>query len=129
MPQNQTQDATSRLEAAERRLFAACGVQVSSFRVGLSDPQVGVRVLEAGDGPPVLLVHGSGMTASTWAPLMAELPGRRLLAVDLPGFGLSDPFDYSGRSLRGHAVAQLSSLLDALELRRVPVVGTSLGAM
>jgi pimeloyl-ACP methyl ester carboxylesterase len=88
-----------------------------------------VRVLEVGDGPPVILVHGSGMSASTWAPLMAHLPDHRLIALDLPGFGLSDPYDYGGRSLREHAVAQLTSLLDALELQRAPVVGTSLGGM
>jgi pimeloyl-ACP methyl ester carboxylesterase len=88
-----------------------------------------VRVLEVGEGPPLLLVHGSGMSASTWAPLMAHLEGHRLIALDLPGFGLSDPLDYGGRSLREHAVAQLTSLLDALGLERVPVVGTSLGGM
>jgi pimeloyl-ACP methyl ester carboxylesterase len=69
------------------------------------------------------------MSASTWAPLMPHLGSYRLIAFDLPGFGLSDPFDYSGRPLREHAVAQLTSLLDALGLDRVPVVGTSLGGM
>jgi pimeloyl-ACP methyl ester carboxylesterase len=67
------------------------------------------------------------MSASTWAPLMPALGSRRLIAFDLPGFGLSDAFDYSGRSLREHAVAQLTSLLDALGLEQVPIVGTSLG--
>ncbi|HUA10944.1 MAG TPA: alpha/beta hydrolase [Solirubrobacteraceae bacterium] len=98
-------------------------------RVQLADPPVAVRVLEAGDGPPVLLVHGSGMSASTWAPLMPYLEGHRVIAFDIPGFGLSDAFDYSGRSLHSHAVAQLSSLLDALALERVPIIGTSLGGM
>jgi pimeloyl-ACP methyl ester carboxylesterase len=116
-------------EQAERRLFAACGVQVASRRVRLADPPVEVRVLEAGDGPPLLLVHGSGMSASTWAPLMPYLGTHRLIAFDLPGFGLSDPFDYSHRLLREHAVAQLTSLLDALGIERVPIVGTSLGGM
>ena len=116
-------------EQAERRLFAACGVQVASRRVRLADPPVAVRVLEAGDGPPLVLVHGSGMSASTWAPLMPYLGHHRLIAFDLPGFGLSDAFDYSGRPLRSHAVAQLTSLLDALDLERVPIVGTSLGGM
>jgi pimeloyl-ACP methyl ester carboxylesterase len=60
---------------------------------------------------------------------MPHLAGHRLIAVDLPGFGLSDPLDYGGRSLREHAVAQLSSLLDALGLERAAVVGTSLGGM
>ena len=116
-------------EQAERRLFAACGVQVASRRVRLADPPVAVRVLEAGDGPPLVLVHGSGMSASTWAPLMPYLGRHRLIAFDLPGFGLSDAFDYGGRPLRSHAVAQLTSLLDALDLERVPIVGTSLGGM
>ena len=129
MPQRASDHATVAFEQAERRLFAACGVQVASRRVRLADPPVAVRVLEAGDGPPLVLVHGSGMSASTWAPLMPYLGTRRLIAFDLPGFGLSDAFDYSGRPLRAHAVAQLTSLLDALGLERVPIVGTSLGGM
>ena len=116
-------------ERAERRLFAACGVQATSRRVILADPLVAVRVLEAGEGPPLVLVHGSGMSASTWAPLMPYLGSYRLIGFDLPGFGLSDAFDYGGRLLRAHAVAQLTSLLDALDLERVPIVGTSLGGM
>src|SRR5436309_6515057 len=116
-------------EQAERRLFAACGVQVASRRLSLADPPVAMRVLEAGDGPPLVLVHGSGMNASTWAPLMPYLGPHRLIAFDLPGFGLSDAFDYSGRPLRSHAVAQLTSLLDALGLEQAPIVGTSLGGM
>jgi pimeloyl-ACP methyl ester carboxylesterase len=121
--------ATGALELAERRLFAACGVHVVGRRVTLADPPLAVRVLEAGEGQPVVLVHGSGMSASTWAPLMPHLGNRRLIAFDLPGFGVSDTFDYGGRSLRAHAVAQLTSLLDALGLERVPIIGTSLGGM
>ena len=116
-------------ERAEQRMFAACGVEVTSRRVRLADPPIAVRVLETGDGQPLVLVHGSGMSASTWAPLMPHLGTCRVIAFDLPGFGLSDPFDYSGRPLREHAVAQLTSLLDALGLDRVPIVGTSLGGM
>ena len=86
----------------------------------LADPPVAVRVLGAGDGPPLVLVHSSGMSASTWAPLMSCLGTHRLIAFDLPGFGLSDAFDYSGRPLRAHSVAQLTSLLDALGLERAP---------
>jgi pimeloyl-ACP methyl ester carboxylesterase len=83
-------------EQAERRLFTACGVHVTSRRVRLADPPVAVRVLETGDGPPLVVTHGSGMNASTWGPLMPHLGGNRLIAFDLPGFGLSDAFDYGG---------------------------------
>ena len=129
MPKQSSQDPISTFAAAERRLFVACGLEVASRRIRLADPPLAVRVLEAGDGPPLVLVHGSGMSASTWAPLMLHLPGHRLIALDLPGFGLSDPDDYGGRPLREHAVAQLTSLLDALGLETVPIIGTSLGGM
>ena len=70
MPKRAGDQATTSFQRAERPLFAACGVQAVSRRVRLVDPPVAVRVLEAGDGPPLVLVHGSGMSASTWAPLM-----------------------------------------------------------
>ena len=129
MSLSEGRNSIARFEAAEGRLFAACGVEIATRRVRLADPPLVVRVIEAGQGRPLVLVHGSGMTASTWAPLMPYLAGHRLIALDLPGFGLSDALDYAGRSLREHAVAQLTSLLDALELERVPVIGTSLGGM
>jgi pimeloyl-ACP methyl ester carboxylesterase len=129
MPPQVGDSSTLAFEQAERQLFGACGLNVTSRRVRLADPALAVRVLEAGDGPPLVLVHGSGMSASTWAPPMPYLETYRLIAFDLPGFGLSDAYDYSGRSLRSHAVAQLTSLLDALGLEQVPIVGTSLGGM
>lgn len=124
-------DAGQRVRAAEQRLFDRYGLSVDSRTVELADPALRVRVLEAGDpdGEPLVLVHGSGMLGSTWAPMLPGLLAWRLLAVDLPGFGLSDRYDYSVRSLRRHAVAQLESLLDALDLAQAPLVGTSLGAM
>lgn len=116
-------------EDAERAVLAEYGVAAESRYVRLADPALTVRVLEAGAGEPLVLVHGSGMSAPTWAPMLAHLGDRRVHAVDLPGFGMSDPCDYSDRPLRRHAVAQLVSLLDALGLERAPVAGTSLGAM
>jgi pimeloyl-ACP methyl ester carboxylesterase len=61
--------------------------------------------------------------------VIAQMHGCRSIAVDLPGFGLSDSYSYAGRSLRRHATAQLASVLDACGLDRAVLVGTSLGAM
>jgi pimeloyl-ACP methyl ester carboxylesterase len=116
-------------ERAERRLLDEYGVTAHSRRLVLADPALGVRVLETGAGEPIVLLHGSGMSAPTWAPMLPHLQDRRIHAFDLPGFGRSDPHDYSWRSLRRHAVAQVGSMLDALELERASLVGTSLGAM
>jgi pimeloyl-ACP methyl ester carboxylesterase len=114
---------------AERRLFARYGLDPASTRLALRDPAVSVAIRESGAGDPVVFIHGSGMSGATWAPVMAHLPECRSIAVDLPGFGLSDSYSYSGRPLRAHATAQLTSMLDALELERAALVGTSLGGM
>src|SRR5829696_6467741 len=112
-------------EDAERSLLAEHGVAGHGRYLRLADPLLSVRVLEAGEGEPLVLVHGSGMSAPTWAPMLAHLGDRRVHAVDLPGFGLSDRHEYSWRPLRRHAVAQLVSFMDALGLDRATVAGTS----
>jgi pimeloyl-ACP methyl ester carboxylesterase len=114
---------------AERRLFDRYGLAAESRSLALRDPPLSIAVRETGAGEPLVFIHGSGMSGATWAPVLAHLPDRRAIAIDLPGFGLSDPHSYSFRPLRAHAVAQLTSVLDALELDRATLVGTSLGGM
>ena len=121
--------AQERFVNAERRLFANYGLECESRRLRLANPAVSIGVREFGGGEPVLFIHGSGMSGPTWAPVIARMPGCRSIAVDLPGFGLSDTYSYTGRSLRRHATAQLTSMLDAFGLDRAALVGTSLGAM
>jgi pimeloyl-ACP methyl ester carboxylesterase len=120
-------DAVRQFEQAEQRLFARCGVAPTTRWIRLGKPCLRVRVLECGEGPPVLLVGGDGAVAAAWGPLMAQLPGRRVIVLDRPGFGLSDAFDYRGVDLRAHGVALLRSLLDALGLGAVAIVGSSGG--
>src|SRR5690349_16010767 len=86
-------------QQAERALLDEYGVTARSRRLVLGDPALTARVLETGAGEPIVLLHGSGMSAPTWAPLLPHLQDRRVHAFDLPGFGLSDPHDYSGRTL------------------------------
>jgi pimeloyl-ACP methyl ester carboxylesterase len=88
-----------------------------------------VRVLSHGSGAPLLLLHGGALMAAAWAPLFAELKGFRLLAVDLPGHGLSDPVRYRRGRVREHALQLIDDVLDGLGLDEVPVVGHSLGGM
>src|SRR5690606_8383239 len=92
-------------------------IERHSHRVRLrGGPVEHVRCIETGDGPPVVFVHGAGMTAAVWAPLLVHLPDRRAICVDLPGCGLSDPFDHRGVDLREHARTFLTALLDVLDL-------------
>jgi 2-hydroxy-6-oxonona-2,4-dienedioate hydrolase len=61
--------------------------------------------------------------------LFTELRGFRLLAVDLPGHGLSDPVAFQRGQVREHAGRLIEDILDALGLDEVPVIGHSLGGM
>ena len=87
-----------------------------------------MRVLELGAGEPVLFVHGGGGSAAQWAPLLARIRGRRLIAVDRPGCGLTSGFDNRGVDLRAHAVDFLAGVLDALAVEAVDIVANSMGA-
>jgi pimeloyl-ACP methyl ester carboxylesterase len=88
----------------------------------------GTQVLELGDGPPLLLVHGAFAAASFWIPIFPALARtRRVLAVDLPGHGLADPFDYRSVDLFEQASTFLGDVLDALGLECVDLVGNSFG--
>lgn len=84
---------------------------------------------EAGSGaaPPLVLVHGLGDEADTWRhviPALAER--RRVIALDLPGFGRSDALS-GGASLTALARA-VAGLLAVLGIARATLVGSSLGA-
>ena len=85
-----------------------------------------LRYLAAGEGEPLLLVHGLGGAAANWvvlAPLL--LPGRRLLVPDLPGHGGSSPLP-AASSLQAYA-DRLALLLEHEGATPAAVVGHSLG--
>ena len=90
---------------------------------------VRVRVVEDGEGPPLVLLHGLFFDHSTWDGVLPELSDAfRVIAPDLPGFGESEKppanrFPY-GIDAFTEAVADLYAGLD---LGRAAVVGHGLG--
>lgn len=93
----------------------------------IETPTGALSILEAGTGPPVILIHGLGATKGSFLPTVAALADRfRLVALDLPGFG------DSVKPLRApyHApffARAVVDVMDALDLPRAHVVGNSLG--
>jgi pimeloyl-ACP methyl ester carboxylesterase len=80
----------------------------------------------AGQGPPVLLLHGISDNSETWLPVMEQLAEHHtVVAPDLLGHGASDKprADYSVAAFSNG----MRDLLDVLDLGRVTVVGHSLG--
>jgi 3-oxoadipate enol-lactonase len=81
---------------------------------------------EVGKGTPILLIHPSGATASTWGSVIEELTRLgRVIAYDRRGYARSggEPV----RSVSRHA-ADAASILEALRTPPAVVVGTSSGA-
>ncbi len=127
-PRVAIQSAELAFREAEHRYFERERLVVEERLVELAQPSLRARVLERGTGEPVLMLHGGGGVAAHWAPLMTRLDGYRLVAVDRPGCGLTDPFDNRGVDLREHAVAFIRGVLDALGISRAHIVANSMGA-
>jgi pimeloyl-ACP methyl ester carboxylesterase len=86
-----------------------------------------IYVKDVGQGPALLLIHGYGSSHDSFLPIIPELSrSRRVLAVDLPGFGRSDKYqgDYSPAALAGH----LLRVLDRKGVREVDLVAHSWGS-
>lgn len=99
------------LSVTERRLVLA-GVSTS--------------LLEGGDGPPIVLLHGQGGFAEMWTSVLPHLVGcNRVVAPDLPGLGQSEV--RAGRLDTPRVVAWLSDLIAQTCTEPPTLVGHSLG--
>lgn len=88
------------------------------------------QAIELGAGEPLLLIHGGGDGAYEWVPILDALSRqRRVIAIDRPGHGLADPFDYRGVDLLEHARAFLREVMDSLELESSAVLANSMGGL
>ena len=88
---------------------------------------VWLNVELAGEGPPLLLLHGFTGSAAAWQPFAAAWPGFRTIAVDLIGHGASDAPADEERYTMARCVADVIALLDALGIGRIAVLGYSMG--
>ena len=105
-----------------------------STEIGFFDSNgIRIRYAAAGEGEPVVLVHGWMGDATMWGmdaaknPKLAPLPGFRVIALDCRGHGQSDkPHD---RGLYGTEMAMdVIRLMDHLEIPKAHLVGYSMGA-
>jgi pimeloyl-[acyl-carrier protein] methyl ester esterase len=114
---------------AEAAVFALYGLRTRQRLLDLPEAGIRLRVVETGSGAPTLLLHGFSLATAHWAPLMARLPGRRLIALDMPGHGASDGKRFDNTDLRAWFDTTLTALLTELDLDSVDVIGHSQGAM
>jgi pimeloyl-ACP methyl ester carboxylesterase len=88
-----------------------------------------VNLIEAGEGPPVVLLHGSGTSSISHLPFLEHLKGAWAINVDRPGFGLSDPVAVAREHYRDRAIGFVDDVLDALDLEFTSVAGASAGGL
>lgn len=108
--------ATSGIAERGRLRFATVETRVGSL-----------STLGAGQGDPVICVHGLGATKASFLPTVAALAdGWRMIALDLPGFGESEKPLGAAYDAAYFADAVMA-LLDELGIERAHLVGNSMG--
>lgn len=94
-----------------------------------TDDGVSLAVETAGDGPPIVLLHG--LTATRRYVVMGsrliERSGHRLIAYDARGHGASSPAPERDAYGYERLAADLLCVLDALEIERATLAGASMG--
>ncbi|WCP15971.1 2-hydroxy-6-oxo-2,4-heptadienoate hydrolase (plasmid) [Sphingobium sp. AntQ-1] len=91
---------------------------------------IATNYIEAGEGPPVVLIHGSGPGVTAYANWRLTLPGLsthlRVLAPDMAGFGYTERKPGVRYDL-DFWIGHLLGCLDAWGLERTHLVGNSFG--
>jgi len=90
---------------------------------------INTRCIVAGEGPPLLLLHGVGMSADSWIRNIVPLArGRTVVAVDMLNHGFTDFVSYDGAAPQKKLVEHVLAVADALGYERFSIGGSSFGA-
>ncbi|MEN9328191.1 MAG: hypothetical protein RI947_999 [Candidatus Parcubacteria bacterium] len=88
-----------------------------------------INYVVAGEGDPLILVHGLNVGWGQWYPNIKDLSKKfKVYAIDLPGAGASSTLDFSRSSLEESFVMVLEGFLKKLSLTSVNLIGHSIGA-
>jgi len=101
---------------------------ITAERVPTSRLTTAVLSVTGRTGYPVLFVHGNVSSSLFWQPTMLAVPeGFQPLAVDLRGFGETDPEPVDATRGLGDYADDLAAVIEALGLTSVHLVGWSMG--
>ncbi len=129
LPSQPTSRSPEDESLTRHRMGGTVGAMTGSVERDVKAGGVRLRLLDAGEGPPVLLLHGMFADRTTWAPIVEALSSEfHFIAPDLPGFGESEKppakrFRYSIDAF----VECIADLYAALGLGPAAVVGHGLG--
>jgi pimeloyl-ACP methyl ester carboxylesterase len=118
-----------RRSTVESSLLDSAGLRPDVFTIDSKEPAIKIRGFGVGSGEPVVFLHGITLAALHWVSVMSRLQSFRCIALDMPGHGGSEQFDFGGVDLREWHVRLLASCLDELGIRDAHFVGHSYGAL
>jgi 2-hydroxy-6-oxonona-2,4-dienedioate hydrolase len=113
---------------AEAALFKVYGLEARDRYIPIPGQGLKMRITVIGSGDPVLVVPGNTGDLFPLASLLAELKGRRIIALNRPGGGLSEGMDHTRVDIRDFAVKTVVAGMDALGLEKADIVAHSMGA-
>jgi pimeloyl-ACP methyl ester carboxylesterase len=113
-------------------LLAGCGdSSADRFQAQVRFARVGgtkIAWYERGQGPPLIMLIGTGSTMAEWDPALLRLlaDDHRLILFDYPGVGFSGP--WRGKSFNSLAAAT-AGLMETIHVSRADVLGWSMGGI
>lgn len=123
-------DPEAEYRAAEERFLAEYGVTRTERMVDVPGEPTRLHVIDipGDDRLPVVLLHGMAAVTAAAVPLIPAFGGRRIVAPDWPGHGLSGDADLDAADLRTAPVRWLEAVLDDAGIEKGHVVAHSMGA-
>ena len=112
---------------AEIKLIQRLGVPAETKQITVNGRRI--NFLVAGSGKPVVLFHGANIGWGQWYLNVSELAKHfKIYAVDFPGAGKSETINFTKADLERDFVDTAHEFIKYQELKKVSVIGHSLGA-
>ena len=112
---------------AEKDLYDRYKISAKTHRILIPEIETYVRVCEIGEGEPLLIVPGNTGDSFPFVPLIAQLRGRRVLALNRPGGGLSEGFNHHSIGFRHLANLTHCRVLEHFQIKSISVIAHSIG--
>ncbi|WIG60774.1 MAG: hypothetical protein OJF49_003522 [Ktedonobacterales bacterium] len=115
--------------AAEEALLRTAGMDVERHEMVANGTRL--HYLTCGEGEPLVLLHGRGSAAARFTPVLGRLAQkRRVIALDLPGWGLSGKPAFTGKTAEDALTVWsdgVLALLDEQKIEQADLLGHSMG--
>jgi pimeloyl-ACP methyl ester carboxylesterase len=112
---------------AEEKFFNYYNIKPVIHYILLKPFNIHIRIVEIGEGDPVVIIPGNTGDGFPFIPLIAELKDKRIIIINRPGGGLSDGMNHLEVNLREFACTTIATVLDFFQIDRASIIAHSMG--